>query len=121
MLALDSAAPVRDTGNPQSPSNPHPSELAAAMQAMTAAAEQLASAAARIEAAVQSQRCEQSQQPQQIMSVLPNWQMHGYWQHVMLRQQQQQQQRLVCYQQQQMLYRQQRQHQIHDFRWLCRR
>jgi hypothetical protein len=125
LLAVDSTAPVGDTGTSQSPSSPHPSELAAAMQAMTAAAERLASAAARIEAAVQSQRCEQSQQPQQVMSGLPNWQMHGYWQHVML--QQQQQQRLVYYQQQQqqqqqqMLDRQQRQHQIHNFRGLCRR
>jgi hypothetical protein len=126
LLAVDSAAPVGDTGTSQSPSSPHPFELAAAMQAMTAAAERLASAAARIEAvieaAVQTQRCEQSQQPQQIMSGLPDWQMHGYWQHVMLRQQQQQQQqRLVYYQQQQVLYWQQLQQQTRHFRWQCGR
>jgi hypothetical protein len=119
LLAVDSAAPVGDTGASQSPSSPDPSELAAAMQAMTAAAERLASAAARIEAAVQTQRCEQSQQPQQMMSGWPNWQMHRYWQHVMLRQQQQQQ--LVYYQHQQLLYWQQRQQQMRHFRWQCRR
>jgi hypothetical protein len=74
------------------------------MQAMTAAAERLASAVARIEAAVQQQHVARPQQPQQIMSGLPNWQMHGYWQHVILRQQQQQQQRLVHYQHQRLLY-----------------
>jgi hypothetical protein len=122
LLAVDSAAPVGDTGASQSPSSPHPSELAAAMQAITAAAERLASAAARIEAAVQTQRCEHSQQPQQVISVLPNWQMHDSWQHVMLQQQQQQQQqRLVYYQHQQVLYWQQRQQQMRHFRWLCRR
>jgi hypothetical protein len=122
LLAVDSAAPVGDTGASQAPSSPHPSELAAAMQAMTAAADRLASAATRIEAAVQTQRCEQSQQPQQVISVLPNWQMHRYWQHVMLRQQQQQQQQqLVYYQHQQLLYWQQRQQQMRHFRWQCRR
>jgi hypothetical protein len=115
LLAVDSTAPVGDTGTSQSPSSPHPSELAAAMQAMTAAAEQLASAAARIEAAVQSQQCEQSQQPQQMMSALPNWQMLYYWQHFRL-QQQLQQNRLVYYQHQQLLYWQQRQQQMHSFR-----
>jgi hypothetical protein len=111
LLAVDSAAPVGDTGTSQSPSSPNPSEMAAAMQAMTAAADRLASAATRIEAAVQTQRCEQSQQPQQVISVWPNWQMHGCWQHVMLQQQQQQQQQrqwLVYYQHQQLLYWQQR-------------
>jgi hypothetical protein len=111
-LTLNNAAHVADTGASQSPSNPDPSELAAAMQAMTAAAERLASAATRIEAAVQQQRREQSQQPQQVISVLPNWQLHDYWQHVRL-QQQQQQQWLVHYQQ--------RQQQMHSFRWQCRR
>jgi hypothetical protein len=104
LLAVHSAAPVGDTragSTSQSPSSPNPSELTAAMQAMTAAAERLASAAARIEAAVQMQRCEQSQQSQQIMSGLPNWQMHRYWQHVMLRQQQQQQQQQLVYYQHQ--------------------
>jgi hypothetical protein len=122
-LAVDSAAPVGDTGDgstSQSPSSPDPSELAVAMQAMTAAAERLASAAIRIETAVHTQRCERSQQPQQILSVLPNWQMHYYWQHVMLQQQQQQQQqqqRLVYYQQQQHLsFWQQRQQQMRSFR-----
>jgi Lamin-B receptor of TUDOR domain len=108
-LAVDGAAPVGDTVTSQSPSSPHPSELVAAMQAMTAAAERLASAVTRIEAAVQTQRCERSLQPQQMISVLPNWQLHGYWQHVMLQQQQQQQQqRLVYYQHRQLLYWQQR-------------
>jgi uncharacterized protein with PIN domain len=108
-LAVDSAAPVGDTGAgsaSQSPSSPDPSELAVAVHAITAAAERLASAATRIEAAIHTQRCERPQQPQQIMSVLPHWQMHYYWQHVMLQQQQQQQQqqqRLVYYQQQQHL------------------
>jgi Lamin-B receptor of TUDOR domain len=123
-LAVEKAAPVGDTGagsTSQLPSSSS-SELRAAMQAMTAAAGRLASAAARIEAAVQTQRCERSQQPQQMMSALPNWQMHGYWQHVMLRQQQQQQQqRLVYYQQQQVLYWQQRLQQMRHFRWQCRR
>jgi hypothetical protein len=119
-LAVDSAAPIGDTGTSQSLSSPDPSELAAAMQAMTAAAEQLASAAARIEAAVQTQHVARPQRPQQVVTVTPNWQMLYYWQHVRL-QQQQQQQWLVHYQHQQMLYRQQRQHQIHNFRWLCRR
>eukprot|EP00953_Heterococcus_sp_UTEX-ZZ885_P011207 6492-Heterococcus_DN1.PRE.1 len=50
-LTINSAAPVGDTGASQSPSSPHPSEMAAAMQGMTAAAERLASAATRIEAA----------------------------------------------------------------------
>jgi hypothetical protein len=111
LLAVDSAAPVGDTGTAQSPSSPDPSELAVVMQAMTAAAERLASAAAHIEAAVQTQRWEQSQQPQQVISVLPNWQMHDSWQHVMLQQQQlQQQQRIVYHQQHQhVLYWQQRQ------------
>jgi Lamin-B receptor of TUDOR domain len=115
-LAVDSAAPVGDSGagsTSQSPSSPDPSELAVAMHAMTAAAERLASAATRIETAIHTQRCERSQQPQQILSVLPNWQMHYYWQHVTLQQQQQQQQQqqwLVCYQQQQqqIMYCQQR-------------
>jgi hypothetical protein len=93
-LSVDNAAPVGDTGASQSPSSPDPSQLAAAMQAMTAAAERLASAATRIEAAVQTQHVARLQRPQQIMSGLPNWQTHRYWQHVMLRQQQQQQ-RLV--------------------------
>jgi hypothetical protein len=86
-LAVDNAAPVGDTGagsTSQSPSSHDPSELAVAMQAMTAAAERFASAATRIEAAAQTQRCERSQQPEQIISVWPNWQMHYYWQHVML-------------------------------------
>ena len=115
LLAIDSAAPVGDTGEgstSQLSSSPDLSELAVVMQAMTAAAERLTSAATCIEAAVQTQRCEQSQQPQQMISVLPNWQMHGYWQHVMLQQQQQQQQqqRLVYHQHQQLLYWQQRQY-----------
>eukprot|EP00953_Heterococcus_sp_UTEX-ZZ885_P018437 10298-Heterococcus_DN1.PRE.1 len=122
-LTIDNAASVGDTGTSQLPRSPHPSELAAAMQAMTAAAERLASAAARIEAAVQSQRREQSQQPQQVISVLPNWQTHDSWQHVMFQQQQQQQQQhIVYYQHQQVLYwQQQRQQQMRHFRWLCRR
>jgi hypothetical protein len=122
-LAVDNAAPVGDAragSTSQLLSKPDSSELAVAMQAMTAAAERLASAATRIEAAVQTQRCEQSQQPQQMISVLPNWQMHGYWQHARL-QQQHQQQRLVYYQHQRLLYWQQRQQQMHNYRWLCRR
>lgn len=54
-LTIDNAAPVGDTragSTSQVPSRPDPSELAVAMQAMTAAAERLASAATRIEAAV---------------------------------------------------------------------
>jgi hypothetical protein len=123
LLAVNSAAPVGDTGASQSPSNRDPSELAAAMQAMTAATKRLASAAARIEAAVQQQYVARPQQPQQMMSVWPNWQMHDSWQHVMLQQQQQQQQQqhIVYYQHQQLLYWQQRQQQMHHFRWLCRR
>jgi hypothetical protein len=121
-LAVDSAAPVGDTGTSQSPSSPDPSELAAAMQAMTAAAERLASAATRIEAAVQQQHVARPQQPQQISSVLPTWQMLYYWHHVKLQQQQQQQQQqLVYYQHQQLLYWQQRQQQMRHFRWRCRR
>jgi hypothetical protein len=125
-LAVDSAASVRDTGAGSTslfPSSPDSSELAVAIQAMTAAAERLASAATRIEAAVQQQHVARPQQPQQIMSVLPHWQMHYYWQHVRL-QQQQQQQRLVYYQQQQqqhLSYWQQRQQQMHSFRWQYRR
>jgi uncharacterized protein with PIN domain len=122
-LAVDSAAPVGDTGAGsalQSPSSPDPSELAVAMHAMTAAAERLASAATRIEAAIHTQQVERPQQLQQIMSVLPNWQMHYYWQHVMLQQQQQQQQQqqwLVYYHHHQhMSFWQQRQQQMRSFR-----
>jgi hypothetical protein len=90
------SAPISNTDSSSS------SELAVAMQAMTAAAEQLAAAATRIEAAVQTQRVQQRpqqlQHPQQIM-------LRQYWQQAML--QQQQQQRLAYYQQQQMLYWQQ--------------
>jgi hypothetical protein len=121
--AVDSAARVGDTGagsTSQSPSSPVSSELAIAVQAMTAAAERLASAASRIEAAVETQRGARPQQPQQIMSVSPNWQMQYYWQHVRL-QQQQQQQRLVYYQQQHLSFWQQRQQQMHSYRWQCRR
>jgi hypothetical protein len=118
-LSVDNAAPVGDTGATQSPSSPDSSELAVAMQAMTAAAERLASAATRIEAAVQQQHVARPQQPQQMMSALPNWQMLYHWQHVRL--QQQQQQRLVYYQHQQLLYWQQQQQQMHIYRWLCRR
>jgi hypothetical protein len=122
LLVLDDASTaahtlVADSVHPSS--GPVSSELAVAMQAMTAAAERLASESTRIEAAVQTQRCERSQQLQQVMSVLPNWQMHYYWQHVRFQQQQQQQQRLVYYQHQQLLYWQQRQQQMHNFRWLC--
>jgi hypothetical protein len=125
LLAVDNAAPVGDTragSTSQLPSSPDPSEFAAVMQAMTAAAERLASAAARIEAAVQQQHVARPQQPQQMMSALPNWQMLYYWQHFRLQQQQQQQQQqLVYYQHQQLLYWQQRQQQMRHFRWQCRR
>jgi hypothetical protein len=102
LLAVNNAALVGDSGNSQSPSSPHPSELAAAMQAITAAAKRLASAAARIEAAVQTQHVARPQQPQQLTFAMPKWQMHRYYHH---------QQRLVYYhhQQQQLLYWQQRQ------------
>jgi hypothetical protein len=118
----EDAPPAADASvtNSLHPSSSVPSELAIAMQAMTAAAERLATAATRIEAAVLTQRIDQPQQPQQIVTV-PNWQMRYYWQHVRL-QQQQQQQRLVYYQQQQRLsHWQQQQQQMHSFRWQCRR
>jgi Lamin-B receptor of TUDOR domain len=117
-LAVDNAALVVHTGAGRTSQLP---ELRAAMQAMTAAAERLASAATCIEAAVQHQHVGRPQQPEQMMSALPNWQMLYYWQHVRLQQQQQQQQRLVYYQHQQLLYWQQRQQQMHNYRWLCRR
>jgi hypothetical protein len=116
---VDDAAPIARVGSTlQLPSNSDSSELAAAMQAMTAAAERLASAATRIEAAVQTQRVERPQQPQQIVTILPNWQMHYCWQRVTL---QQQQQHFVYYQQQQMMYWQQRQQQMYTFKRQCRR
>jgi hypothetical protein len=116
---IEDALPAADASETPSlqPSSPVSSELAIAVQAMTAAAERLASAASRIEAAVETQRVARPQRPQQLMGVLPNWQMHYYWQHVRLQQQQQQQQRLVYYQQQQSSYWQQRQQQMHNFRW----
>jgi hypothetical protein len=122
-LAIDNAAPIEDTraGSASQLPSSSAAELRAAMQAMTAAAERLASAATRIEAAVQQQHVARPHQPQQIISVLPNWQMHNYWQHGRLQQQQQQQQRLLYYQQQHLLYWQQRQQQMHSFRWQCRR
>jgi Lamin-B receptor of TUDOR domain len=124
--AVDSAARVGDTGagsTSQSPSSPVSSELAIAVQAMTAAAKRLASAASRIEAAVETQLVERPQQPQQVVTVL-HWQLHQHWQHVRLQQQQQQQQRLVYYQQQQQqlaYWPQQQQQQMLHFRWQCRR
>jgi hypothetical protein len=60
-LVVDDPAPAADIRVATSTS----SELAVAMQAMTAAAEQLAAAATRIEAAVQTQRVQQPQQLQQ--------------------------------------------------------
>jgi hypothetical protein len=113
----DNAASVGDTRAGSTSQLPisSSSELRAAMQAMTAAAERLTSAATYIEAAIQQQQDARPQQTQQIMSVLPNWHMHYYWQHVMLRQQWQQ--RLVYYQQQQHLsFWQQRQQQMRSFR-----
>jgi hypothetical protein len=104
LLAVDSAAPVGNSGASQSPSSPHPSELAAAMQAMTAAAERLASAATHIEATVQQQQVARLCQPQQILFTMPPWQLHHFWQYATL-----QQTRFVYYRQQQMLYWQQRQ------------
>ena len=70
----------------QSLSNLDASEITAAMRAMTAAAEGLASAATRIEAAVQTVQILQSQQQQQQLFTLPPWQLHHSWQHVMLQQ-----------------------------------
>jgi hypothetical protein len=94
------------------------SELTVAMQAMTAAAEQLAAAATCIEAAVQTQRVQQPQQQQhhQQMLISQPWLSQRYWQQAML-QQQQQQQRLAYCQQQQMVYWQQ----IYNHKQQCRR
>jgi hypothetical protein len=96
---VEDAPPAADASETHSlqPSSPVSSELSIAVQAMTAAAERLASAASRIEAAVEMQRIARPQQPQQIVTV-PHWQLPLHWQHVRL-QQQQQQQRLVYYQQ----------------------
>eukprot|EP00953_Heterococcus_sp_UTEX-ZZ885_P006336 3873-Heterococcus_DN1.PRE.1 len=80
------------------PSLPAASEMAAAMQAMTAAAERLASAAIYIEATVQQQQVARLYQQQQITFAMPPWQLHHYWQYAML-----QQNRFMYYQQQQML------------------
>jgi hypothetical protein len=126
LLAVDNAALVGDSGaggSTQLPSTSASAELAVAMQAMTAAAERLASSAIRIEAAVQTQHVARPQQPHQLTFAMLHWQMHRYWQHVSLQQQQQQQQqqRLVYYQQQHLFDWQQRQQQMHSFRRQCRR
>jgi Lamin-B receptor of TUDOR domain len=85
--------PAADTNSLQSSSILDASDVAVAMRAMTAAAEQLTSAAARIEVAVQQQRQSQQQQQQQQLSP---WHLHRSWHHVMLQHQQQ-----AYYQQQQ--------------------
>ena len=89
-----------------------PPELAVAVQAMTAAAERLASAAARIEAAVQTQHATRLPQPQVQQQ---QWQQHRQWQQQLQwqqwQQQQQQQLRLAYYQQRQLMYWPQQQQQ----------
>jgi hypothetical protein len=84
----EDAPPAADANvtNSLQPSSPVSSELAIAMQAVTAAAERLASAATRIEAAVLTQRIERPQQPQRIVFAMPHWQLHLHWQRVMLQQ-----------------------------------
>jgi CCR4-NOT transcriptional regulation complex NOT5 subunit len=105
MLVVDDhPAPVVDTRV----ANRTSSELAVAMQAMTAAAEQLAAAATRIEAAVHTLRVQQPQQQlqhqqQQQMLISQPWLLQRHWQQAVL-QQQHKQQRLAYYQQQQLLY-----------------
>jgi Lamin-B receptor of TUDOR domain len=113
----ENTAPAADTrvgSTLHLPSIPASSELTVAMQAMTAAAERLATAASRMEAAVQTQPVEQPQRPQQMVAVLPNWQMLYYWQHVML-----QQQCPMYYRQQQIMHWQQRQQQMYSFKRQC--
>jgi hypothetical protein len=90
--------PAADTNSVQCSGMLGASEIAAAMRALTAAAEQLTTAAARIEAAVQTQRVQQPQpqQQQQHMLAVHPWQMHRHWQQAML-QRQQEQLRKVCW------------------------
>jgi hypothetical protein len=95
------AADVPAADSLQSSSILDASEIAVAMRAMTAAAEQLTSAAARIEVAVQQQRQSQQQQQQQQ---LPPWHLHRSWHHVVLQHQQQ-------------AYYQQQQQQQHIWNW----
>jgi Lamin-B receptor of TUDOR domain len=114
LITADEAVPavdvlVANTNSVQSSGMLDASEIAVAMRAMTAAAEQLTSAAVRIELAVQQQQSQQQQQQQQLPlpppqqqqeQQLPPWHLHNSWHHLVLQQQQQQQ---VYYQQQQML------------------
>jgi hypothetical protein len=120
LKAADDAVPTAVPIAADSSHTRAPSELAVAVQAMTAAAERLASAATRIETAVQ-----QPQHAQQFQ--------HGHlcqqqWQHLQWQQQQQQQflqqqQQVlhVCYQQQQLMYWQQQQQYFDNFKQLWRR
>jgi hypothetical protein len=89
------AVPLADTDSVQSSDILSPSELAVAVQAMTAAVERLSSAATRIEATVQTQHARWFPQPRIQQQQQQQWQQQLQWQ--------QQQHYLAYYQQQQWL------------------